>query len=189
VASVQSGLLGATSLVWIALELRQSVQDRPEATKVGRGGTTRVLRLSIGAGFVAAFALARLVPGAAIRPAGAGAWVGLILLWCGIGLRVWSFQTLGRYFTFILATSADQPVVTAGPYRMVRHPSYFGLLLAFTGVGLALGNWLSLLAIVTAVLAALGHRIGIEERALTAALGDPYRAYAATHKRLVPFIW
>jgi protein-S-isoprenylcysteine O-methyltransferase Ste14 len=189
VAAWHNGLFVATGVVWIVLERRQGRQDRPEATKVGRGGGTQSLVLTVGLGYVAAFALARLVPAAAIHPAWFAAWVGLILLWCGIGLRVWSFRTLGQYFTFILATSADQPVVTSGPYRIVRHPSYLGLLLAFTGVALAMGNWLSVLAIVGATLVALVHRIGIEERALTATLGDSYRAYAAARKRLVPFIW
>jgi isoprenylcysteine carboxyl methyltransferase (ICMT) family protein YpbQ len=41
-----------------------------------------------------------------------------------VALRGWSFAALGQYFTFTVMVSSDQPVVTAGPYRVLRHPSY-----------------------------------------------------------------
>ena len=98
-------------------------------------------------------------------------------------------RDLGRYFTVVLKTSEDQPVVDRGPYRVLRHPSYTGLLLAFAGCGLMLGNWVSAAGSVALLLTALVHRIRIEERALTAALGDRYRTFAAGRARLVPFVW
>ena len=107
----------------------------------------------------------------------------------GLLLRWWSFVTLGKYFTVVLKTSADQPVVDTGPYRLLRHPSYTGLLLAFVGCGLMLGNWVSTAGAVVVVLVALVYRIRIEERALTVALGDAYRDFAANRARLVPFVW
>ena len=82
-----------------------------------------------------AIVVARNVPSTTM-PSGV-AWVGLVLLlWGGVALRLWSFRTLGRYFTFTVQTSADQPVITDGPYRVVRHPSYAGILLAVMGIGL-----------------------------------------------------
>jgi protein-S-isoprenylcysteine O-methyltransferase Ste14 len=86
-------------------------------------------------------------------------------------------------------TSADQPVITVGPYRLLRHPSYTGLLLACAGVGLALANWVAVAAMVVLPLAAVLWRIHAEENALLATLGDRYRAYADHHKRLVPLVW
>ena len=56
-------------------------------------------------------------------------------------LRLWSFHTLGRYFTLTIQTSSDQPVIADGPYRLIRHPSYAGLLLIIMAVGLFIGNW------------------------------------------------
>ena len=104
---------------------------------------------------------------------------------CGSG----GFRTLGRYFTFIVQTSGDQPVITNEPYRVLRHPSYAGILLAVIGVGLFIGNWLSLVSLTIAMACGLVFRIRAVERALLQNLGDDYRNYAATHKRLVPFIW
>jgi protein-S-isoprenylcysteine O-methyltransferase Ste14 len=130
-----------------------------------------------------------LAPGAVI---GGGVWVftvGTVIGWLGLLLRWWSFVTLGQYFTVVLKTSEDQPVVDRGPYRVLRHPSYSGLLLAFAGCVLLLGNWVGAAGSLALVLAALLYRIRIEERALDAALGQRYRVYAAGRARLVPFVW
>jgi protein-S-isoprenylcysteine O-methyltransferase Ste14 len=63
------------------------------------------------------------------------------------------------------------------------------IILAVTGIGLFIGNWLSLIGLTAAVTCGLVYRIHVEERALLRDLGDNYRAYATTHKRLVPYIW
>jgi protein-S-isoprenylcysteine O-methyltransferase Ste14 len=130
-----------------------------------------------------------VAPGAVIGGGAVRFWAGAVLGWSGLLLRWWSFLTLGRYFTVVVATSADQPVVTRGPYRVLRHPSYTGLLLVFAGAGLVLGNWLSAAGAVVLVLVALIYRLRIEERALTVALGDRYRAFAAGRARLIPYVW
>ena len=78
-------------------------------------------------------------------------------------------------FLLLLATLAWEPEVTAGPYRVLRHPSYTGILLAFMGVGLAAANWAGLAAVTLLPLAILLWRIHIEENALLATLGDRYR--------------
>ncbi len=139
-----------------------------------------ILMLPLGA----SLAREALIPGGGI-PFVVGAVVG----WLGLALRWWSFLTLGRYFTAVLKTSPDQVVVQRGPYRVVRHPSYTGLLMAFLGCGLMLGNWVGLLASLALILVAIIYRLRIEERALTTTLGDAYRRFAATRARLVPFVW
>jgi protein-S-isoprenylcysteine O-methyltransferase Ste14 len=113
----------------------------------------------------------------------------LSVLWCGMGLRWWSFRTLGRYFTFNVMTSRDQPVITAGPYRVLRHPGYTGMLLALLGLGLAFGNWLSLAGLMVCASIGLLNRIRVEEAALSTALGERYADFAHTRKRLIPYVW
>lgn len=80
-------------------------------------------------------------------------------------------------------------MITNGPYRVIRHSSYAGLLLIVMAVGLFIGTWWSLISLTIAVAGGLVFRIRVEERALLQNLGDDYRDYAATHRRLVPFIW
>jgi protein-S-isoprenylcysteine O-methyltransferase Ste14 len=86
-------------------------------------------------------------------------------------------------------TSADQPVITSGPYRFVRHPSYAGIVLVLTGIGITYGNWLSLAALALVPLIGFVYRIHVEEAALAATLGSRYTSYAAGRKRLIPFVW
>ncbi len=57
------------------------------------------------------------------------------------------------------------------------------------GAGLFLGSWWSFVWLTASVLCGLLFRIRVEERALLLELGDRYDGYAASHKRLVPFIW
>jgi protein-S-isoprenylcysteine O-methyltransferase Ste14 len=80
-------------------------------------------------------------------------------------------------------------VITTGPYRVIRHPSYAGLLLVIMAVGLLIGNWWSFACLTVSVASGLVFRIHVEERALIQHLGTSYRSYAVTHKRLVPFVW
>ena len=177
-----------TAALWVALELRQSTTYRPEGVRANWGGEV-VFRLIVGVGALAAGVLSAVAPWATIRRGTVADLIGLVLFWGGISLRFWSFHTLGRYFTLTVQTSSDQPVIADGPYRMIRHPSYAGLLLIIGAVGLFIGNWLSLVCLTVAVAGGLVFRIRVEERALTQNIGDGYRDYAATHKRLVPFIW
>jgi len=180
-------LLIGTGALWLALEARQGLQHRPDAVTADQGSRP-FLRVTAMVGAIGAIAAAKAVSAVIASPT-TTAWVGLGFLWCGVALRVWSFRTLGRYFTFTVQTSGDQPVITDGPYRFVRHPSYAAILLAVIGLGVLLNNWVSLVILVAAVTAGLVFRIRVEERALFAALGDGYRRYAATHKRLIPYIW
>ena len=173
-------------MIWIVAEVRQSTNRRPEGVTADKGSAMYV-RASGGIGIGGAIVISRTVPSAATPPG--VAWVALVLLWCGVGLRLWSFRTLGRYFTFTVQTSADQPVITDGPYRVVRHPSYAGILLAMMGLGLFIGNWLSFVILTVAIGCGIVFRIRVEERALLQDLGEPYLAYAATQQRLVPFDW
>jgi protein-S-isoprenylcysteine O-methyltransferase Ste14 len=97
-------------------------------------------------------------------------------------------RVLGRYFTFNVAVHAGQTVVEAGPYRYIRHPSYTGALITVVGLGLVLGNWAGMIALVACVGTGYAYRIWVEESALVLALGEPYRAYMGRTRRLVPFV-
>jgi protein-S-isoprenylcysteine O-methyltransferase len=99
---------------------------------------------------------------------------------------VWAARTLGRYYTRTLRTTADQPLIQDGPYRVIRHPGYAANLLLWLGFGLAAGNTVILMVIATLMGLAYGRRIAVEEALLVQQLGEPYRAYQRRTWRLVP---
>jgi protein-S-isoprenylcysteine O-methyltransferase Ste14 len=114
---------------------------------------------------------------------------GLVFLLLGALLRRHCFRTLGQYFTGNVKVVSEQPVIQTGAYRWVRHPSYTGGTLLYLGTGLALTNWLSALIIVGVVVAAYAYRVRVEERALQASLGEPYREYMQRTKRFIPYVF
>jgi len=169
-------------------EFSQALRVRRGATRANLGAEALFRAMFFGGILLIPIGRA-VVPNAAI---GGGVWsfsLGVLIGWLGLLLRWWSFVILGKYFTVVLKTSEDQSVVDRGPYRLLRHPSYTGLLLALLGCGLIYENWISTAGSVAIVLAALVYRIRIEERALNAALGDRYSDFAAGRARLVPFLW
>jgi protein-S-isoprenylcysteine O-methyltransferase Ste14 len=182
-------LLMVVTMSWGMMELAHASNTREGATKVGGGGRRFAVLPVMIVTTVLLYVAPHIVPGAAIRPAVAAFAAGMVILLGGLVLRGWSIKTLGDYFTDVVMVSSDQPVITAGPYRVLRHPSYTGFLLACAGVGLASANWAALAAMVLLPLVPLLWRIHAEENALLATLGDRYRGYAAQHKRLVPLVW
>jgi protein-S-isoprenylcysteine O-methyltransferase Ste14 len=113
---------------------------------------------------------------------------GLLMIVLGGALRRYCFKTLGEYFTGDVKARADQPVISTGPYKYVRHPSYTGGMMMFIGIGLALGSWFGLALITVAIVAAYVYRVVVEERALLATIGEPYRSYMSSRKRFIPFV-
>jgi protein-S-isoprenylcysteine O-methyltransferase Ste14 len=168
-------------------EVQQSLRWRRGASRVDVRGEL-LFRVAFLAGILLLPAGRALLPVATVG----GPWLfapGVVVAWAGLLLRWWSFVTLGRYFTVVVQTTGDQPVVERGPYRVLRHPSYTGLLLAFAGCGLMLGNWAGAAAAVAVVTVAVVGRIRREERALLGALGARYRDFAARRARLIPRVW
>jgi protein-S-isoprenylcysteine O-methyltransferase Ste14 len=174
---------------WAVLELALRVRERLQ----GRGGAARdrftrvLIAVSIGAAIGLAALIAAHVP--APRIGGPHRAAGLIVTWLGLAIRVWAVAALGRAFRTTVEVDAEQPVVTGGPYRWVRHPSYTGLLLIVAGFGLAAGSWLGLAVCALVPLPALLWRIHVEEAELVTVLGDRYNAYRARTKRLIPGLW
>jgi protein-S-isoprenylcysteine O-methyltransferase Ste14 len=174
---------------WAVLELGLRVRERLQ----GRGGAARdrATRALIAVTLGTAIALATVTASqaAALRIAGPYRAAGLLVMWLGLAIRFWAIAALGRAFRTTVEVDPGQPVVSTGPYRWLRHPSYSGLLLIVAGFGLAAGNWLALVICIVLPLPALLRRIQVEEAELTGVLGDRYRAYQAQTKRLIPGLW
>jgi len=116
-------------------------------------------------------------------------WIGIAVLMCGSLLRRHCWRMLGASFTGDVRARADQEVISRGAYSVLRHPSYTGGILLNTGIGIALGSWASALLLAVVSFVVYGYRIAVEERALSAAIGEPYREFLRTRKRLIPFVY
>lgn len=116
-------------------------------------------------------------------------WVGVCIMLLGFGLRVWSIATLGASFRMTVETHSGQMVVRSGPYKLVRHPSYSGLILMSFGYGIAVQNWMSLVFAVVPPIAGILYRIRVEEAALVSTIGLDYKEYRGKTKKLIPWIW
>ena len=113
---------------------------------------------------------------------------GLLLIVLGSLLRRYCFSTLGEFFTGDVRARQDQPVISTGPYRWVRHPSYTAGMMMFIGIGLALGSWASAALLTIGTVATYGYRVAIEERLLLQTLGEPYASYMKGRRRFIPHI-
>lgn len=174
----------------VAFELAMTVRQRRLAAHApARDWTAFALLVSFVGAILAAEGLGRagelMWPGGKLWPVAAG----LCLLTAGLALRAWSIATLGRLFQYWITVQADHRVITDGPYRYVRHPSYTGMGLMLLGMALASGDILSLAAVTALAGVGFALRIRAEERQLAAALGCEYELYAAAHKRLLPGVW
>lgn len=152
-------------------------------------GSMRWLWVSILFGVVLAFA-AQWVPWgrfAASRTIVVA--VALALMVSGLVIRWTAIIQLGRFFTVDVAIHKDHDVVQHGLYRYVRHPSYTGLLIAFLGLAVYFGNWLSIVGILVPIGVGVLNRINTEERALLAGLGASYASYCARSRRLFPGLY
>jgi len=140
----------------------------------------------VGIGLVAAYVPAYTdrrdvwtIDGDAVR------WLGVVLCVVGGALRIWPVYVLGDRFSGLVAIQPGHTLVTSGIYRVIRNPSYLGLLVSSLGWGLAFRAWAGVL-LTALLIPPLVARMHAEERLLTAQFGDAYRAYCARTARLIP---
>lgn len=177
--------LAVWALVEVGVRVRETVQGKGRSSR--DRGTRVLIAMTLGAAIVAAL-VARSVA-AELRMPGPLRMAGVAVMWVGLALRVWAIAALGGDFRTSVEVEPGQAVVSSGPYRWIRHPSYAGLLLLVAGFGAALGNWLSLAFCVVVPLPAIVWRIHVEEAELDRVLGQPYRAYRSDRAQVIPRIW
>ncbi len=114
--------------------------------------------------------------------------LGVALFAIGGVLRIWPVFVLGHRFSGLVAIQPGHTLVTSGLYRVIRHPSYLGLLVNALGWGLAFRSVIGVL-LTALMIPPLLARIRAEERLLRAQFGEEYDAYCARSSRLVPGLY
>ncbi len=121
-------------------------------------------------------------------PAGPGApLVGLTLMAAGLGFAVWARRHLGRNWSASVVVKEDHTLVRTGPYRRIRHPIYTGILLAFLGTVLAIGEWRGLVAVPLAFLS-FALKSGLEEARMAETFPE-YAEYRRATAALIPGLY
>ncbi len=113
--------------------------------------------------------------------------LGLALFAAGLAFASWARVHIGRNWGVPMSRKKDPELVTSGPYRLVRHPIYTGILLAGIGTAVALSwAWLTVVALAGLY---FSYSAIIEERNLTNQFPESYPAYRHSTKMMVPYLF
>jgi protein-S-isoprenylcysteine O-methyltransferase Ste14 len=115
-------------------------------------------------------------------------WLGVALFTVGGVLRIWPVFVLGRRFSGLVAIQPDHALVTDGPYRSIRNPSYLGLIVNSLGWALAFRSGVGIL-LTALLIPPLVARMNAEERLLESHFGEEYRSYRSRTSRLIPGVY
>ena len=114
-------------------------------------------------------------------------WIGAIITAGGLYFSVVARRYLGKNWSQAVTIKEDHKLITNGPYALVRHPIYTGLLFGFVGSSIALGEWRGVIAVVL-IFAVLLHKLKLEEKWLREQFGEPYKIYCQRVSALIPFL-
>jgi protein-S-isoprenylcysteine O-methyltransferase Ste14 len=169
-------------LLWAAVESSIiTVQDSKRGDSSQDRGTFEFYFYSKWATVYSALLIPPLHADLTLMIGGCGLFLG------GVLFRLWSISVLGRMYSHQVRINEDHRIIQRGPYRVIRHPSYLGMLVAHIGFIITFFNWVPLFIFVLAFLPSVITRILVEERALMELPGYP--EYSRTRKRLLPCIW
>lgn len=115
-------------------------------------------------------------------------WLGVVLFAAGGALRLWPVFVLGNRFSGLVAIQHGHTLVTSGVYKVIRHPSYLGLLINSLGWSLAFRSGVGVV-LTLSLIPLLLARINAEENLLSAQFGDEYETYCSHTSRLIPGIY
>jgi protein-S-isoprenylcysteine O-methyltransferase Ste14 len=124
---------------------------------------------------------------------GGFSWIALVAgLVCAVisfKLRWAAIAALGKFWSLHVEIRENHEFVQSGPFRFVRHPVYFSMVLELAASGLLCSAWWMLLVVPFAFVPALILRLRLEEPALVEKFGDRYREYQRRVPMLIPYKW
>lgn len=115
------------------------------------------------------------------------AWIGAVLCIAGLAFCIWARFTLGRNWSGVVTLKGGHELITSGPYALVRHPIYTGLLTMFVATVIVRGYVAGLIAM-PFVFVSLWIKLRHEEKLMLTKFPNEYAAYQQRVKCLIPFI-
>jgi len=189
--SLSDQLFGGVWLLWLmywgisALRVKPAMRVESRASRLGRHVLLVILAallLRRYAWLNGSFLNERFVPDQMWI-----VWLGFGVTVIGLAFTCWARVVLGQNWSGTVQLKQDHELIVRGPYSFVRHPIYTGVLVAFFGTALAIGEWHALIGV--ALLAvAFWRKLRLEERWLCELFGEPYRNYMRHVKALVPWV-
>ena len=113
--------------------------------------------------------------------------VATVLCVCGVSFCVWARAVIGRNWSGTITLKENHELIVRGPYRLVRHPIYTGLLAMIFGTWLELGHLAGMIGVIF-VFVSLWIKLSDEEEVMLKQFPDQYPAYRQRVKRIIPFV-
>ena len=169
-----------TYIVWLLFEMKISIRDSSES-HVSFDRLTREFYAASQAAVVLSAIFFMKNPAAWMQVTGSFIFI------AGLIVRISAVQYLGVYYSHKARLIKSHKIITAGPYSVIRHPAYAGMILAHLGLVVAFHSYVAAGILALIFLPCIIIRLRIEESMLMKISG--YRRYAHKTKRLVPLIW
>lgn len=184
-------LFSIVCIIWLLSEvmLNRLLRSKSEDKQNADANSLRMIWVTIFSAITAAVLVSQRFYNFSISKSNNIFYVGLGVIVLGVLLRLWVIRSMGPLFTVDVTIRPGHHLKTDGFFSIIRHPSYLASLISFTGFGIALNNWLSLLILIVLILMSFMRRIQVEERVLISQFGDAYIQYSKRTKRLIPFIY
>jgi len=114
-------------------------------------------------------------------------WLGAAVTIAGLLFAVWAREHLGRNWSRSVTIKQDHELITTGPYSVVRHPIYTGILAGFLGMAIAISQVRGFIVVVLIFLV-FWLKFRMEEKWMRAQFGETYATYARKTAALVPYL-
>jgi protein-S-isoprenylcysteine O-methyltransferase Ste14 len=172
---------------WLLFWLASARGNKPTVTRSGPRwrfiALAAVLVVWLGGRQFPEYFQRRLLP-----PSAAWEYIGLVLTTAGLGFTIWARRILGTNWSAMPTLKKDHELIQRGPYRLVRHPIYTGVLLAVFGSCLP-GGRVSDFCVVGIATILLIVKLKAEEALLAGQFPDAYLRYRRDVKALIPFLY
>jgi protein-S-isoprenylcysteine O-methyltransferase Ste14 len=180
------GLWGATVIIWLLgwFTSKRTVARQSAGSRSLQSGLTLSAYLMLFSGHSRHVWLSTRY----MAPSNVLGATGLAITFVGLGFAVWARLQLGRNWSSVVTVKEDHQLIRRGPYAIVRHPIYTGLLLGFLGIALITGELGGLLGL-TFLFAAFWLKSRTEEVFMRQQFGAQYTQYQHDVKALIPFIY